>query len=61
MKGGNEFFESAADIKEQETKLTGQNCINENIKNTSNSGNFCCHVVENLASFLLISRKMKIK
>jgi len=28
MKRGNEFFESAADIKEQETKLTGQNCIN---------------------------------
>jgi len=48
MKVGNEFFESAADIKEQETKLTGQNCINEKIKSTSNSGNFCYHVVKNL-------------
>jgi hypothetical protein len=61
MKVGNEFFESAADIKEQETKLTSQNCISQKIKNTSNSGNFCYHLVKDLASFLLLSGKMKIK
>ena len=56
MKVGNEFFESAADIKQkQETKLTERNCINEKTKNISNSGNFCYHVVKNLASFLLLS------
>jgi len=61
MKVGNEFFESAADIKEQETKQTSQKRINEKIKNTSNSGNFCYHLVKDLSSFLLLSRKIKIK
>jgi hypothetical protein len=41
--------------------LTNQNDIHDEIKSRLNSGNACCHSVQNLLSSLLISKNLKIK
>ena len=41
--------------------LTNQNSIQEEIKSRLNSGNACCHSVQNLLSFSFLSKNFKIK
>ena len=38
-----------------------QNSIQEEIKSTFQSGNACCHLVQNLLSSSLLSKNVKIK
>ena len=41
--------------------LTNQNSIAEEIKSRLRSGNACCHSVQNLLSFRLLSKNLEIK
>ena len=41
--------------------LTHQNSIQEEIKSRLKSGNVCYHLVQNLLSFSLLSKNIKIK
>jgi hypothetical protein len=43
------------------TRLTDQNCIQEEIKSRLNSGNACYHSVQSLLSFCLLLRDVKDK
>jgi hypothetical protein len=43
------------------TTLTDQNCIQEEIKSRLKLGNACYHSVQNLLSFRLLSKNLKIK
>ena len=42
------------------TNLTNQNSIQEEIKSRLKSGNASCHLVQNLLSFSLLSKDIKI-
>jgi hypothetical protein len=42
-------------------KTMDQNCIYEGIRSRLNSGNACCHAVQNLLSSHLLSANVKIK
>jgi hypothetical protein len=57
----NRFSENVAKFKYLETALADQNCMNEGIKSRLNSGNACHHSVQNLVSFRLLSRSIKVK
>jgi len=57
----NSTFESVEEFKYLGTTLTNQNSIAEEIKNRLKSGNACCHSVQNLLSFRLVSKNLKIK
>jgi hypothetical protein len=43
------------------TTLINQNLIQEEIKNRLKSGNTCYHLVQNLLSYSLLSKNLKIK
>jgi hypothetical protein len=43
------------------TNLTHKKSIQEGIKGRLKSGNACCHSVQNLLSFSLLSKNLKIK
>ena len=53
----NSSFECVERVKYSGTTLTKQNCIQEEIKSRLNSGNACCHSVQNLLSYNLVSKK----
>jgi len=57
----NSTFERVEDFKYLGTTSTIQNSIAEQIKCRLRSGNACYHSVQNLLSFRLLSRKLKIK
>ena len=58
MKIVNSSFER---VEELRTILTNQNSIQEEIKSRMKSGNACYHSVQNLLSYSLLSKNIKIK
>jgi hypothetical protein len=57
----NESFRNVAKFKYFEMMLTNQNYIHDEIKSRLNSGNVCYYSVQNLLSFHLIPKNVKIK
>jgi hypothetical protein len=57
----NEYFQGGEQFKYLGTILTNQNPIHEEIKSRLNSGNACCHSVQNLLSSSLLNNTIKIK
>jgi len=47
-------------FKYLETNLTDQNSTQEEIKSRLNSRNACCHLVQNLLSYSLLTKNLKI-
>ena len=54
-------FERVGEFKYLGTNLTNQNSIPEEIKSRLKSGNACYHSVQNLLSYRLLSKNLKIK
>jgi len=61
IKIGNSSFERVDEFKYLGTALTNQNSIQEEIMSRLKSGNACYHWVQNLLSFSLLSKNLKIK
>ena len=53
------FFGRVREIKYFGTTLTNQNPIQEEIKSRLNSGNGCCHSVQNILSSSLLSKNLR--
>jgi len=56
MKIDNKSFERMEQLQYLETILTNQNSIQEETKSRLQSVNVCCHSVQNLLSFGLLSK-----
>ena len=61
MKIDSRSSERAEELKYFGTTLTHQNSIQNEIKSRLKSGNACYHSVQNLLSFSLLSKNIKIK
>jgi len=61
MSINNSTFERVEEFKYLGTTLTHQNSIPEEIKSRLKFGNACFHSVQNLLSFRLLSKNLKIK
>jgi hypothetical protein len=61
VKIDNRSIERVEELKYQETMLTDQNSIQEEIKSRLKLGNACYHSVQNLLSSRLLSKNLKIK
>jgi len=61
VKIDNSSIERAEEFKYLGTTITDQNSIQEEIKSRLKLGNACYHSVQNLLSFRLLSKKLKIK
>jgi hypothetical protein len=59
IKTANKSFENVSQFKYLE--MTNQNLIQEEIERRFNSGNTCCHSVQNLLSSRLLSKSVKIR
>ena len=57
----NSSIERVEEFKHLGTTLTNQNSIQEEIKSRLKLGNACYHSVQNLLSFSLLSKNLKIK
>jgi hypothetical protein len=60
IKIGDRYFENVAQFKYLGMTVTNQNFIQEEIKRGLNSGNACCHSIQNLLSSHL-SKNVKIE
>jgi hypothetical protein len=60
IKTGNRCFENVSQFRYLGTTITNQNLIQEEIKRRLNSGNTCCHSIQNLLSSRLFSEITKI-
>jgi hypothetical protein len=58
---GNICFENVAQFRYLGSTVTNQNLIQDEIKKRLNSGNACYRSVQNLLSFRLLSRNVKIR
>jgi hypothetical protein len=61
IKIANRLFENVSQFKYLRTTVTNQNLIQEEIKRRLNSGNAFYHLVQNLLSSRLLSKKLKIR
>jgi hypothetical protein len=61
MKIDNSFFERVEEFKYLGTTLKNQNSVHEEIKSRLKSGNACYHSLQNLLSFILLSKNIWIK
>jgi hypothetical protein len=61
IKIANRLYENISQFKYLGTTVTNQNLIQEKIKRRLNSGNACYHSVQNLLSFHLLSKNIKIR
>jgi hypothetical protein len=61
IKIANRSFGNMPQLKYLGTTVTNQNLIQEEIKRRLNSGNACYHSVQNLLSFFLLSKNLKIR
>jgi hypothetical protein len=59
IKIGKRSFENVPQFKYFGTAVTNQNLIKDEIKRRLNSGNACYHLVQNLLSSRLLSKKLK--
>jgi hypothetical protein len=60
IKIGSSSFERVEQFKHSGTMLMCQYSIQEEIKSRLKSGNACCHLVENLLSYSLLSKNINI-
>jgi hypothetical protein len=61
IKIGNRSFENVSQFKYFETTVTNQNLIPEEIEKRLNSGNVCCHSIQNLLFSRLPSKNINIR
>jgi hypothetical protein len=61
IKIGNRSFENVSRFKYLGATVTNQNLIQEEIKKRLNSGNACCHSVQNSLSSRLLSKDVKVR
>jgi hypothetical protein len=60
IKIANRSFENVAQFKHLGKTVKNQNLFQEEIKRRLNSGNACCHSVQNILSSRLLSRNIRI-
>jgi len=58
---GNGFFENLEEFIYLGTNLTNQNSIQKEVMSRLKSGNACYHSLQNLLSFTLLPKNLKIK
>jgi hypothetical protein len=61
MKIDNRSFEMVEEFKYLGITLTNQNSVQEEIKSSFKSENACYHSVQNLLSYILLTKKLKIQ
>jgi hypothetical protein len=61
IRRANESFENVATFKYLGTTLTNVDDTHDEVKSRLNSGNACYHSVQNLLSYRLTSKKLKIQ
>ena len=61
IKIDNSTFDRVEDFKYLGTTLTNQNSIQEEIKRRLKLGNACYHSVQNILSYSLLSKNIKIR